>query len=1523
MNNVKSPFVTQDLDVYGGLYTESNPPDLPPGASPLVINCDFQIGTVGIRPGLESVYYYTDFFSEKSPGFAESIAGSHAPNETPWSSPTNVTLGIIGQYTSVLLNPSIINPGAVLDQGVGNAGASTPITIGPVTPSTPNEYAILLEVANNGSDPLFPGGSWSSHYDDHVFAYSFQQLSSTSPISVSVPLTPGSDPWAATLTLFGASSGTPTIVQEKFFSSTFNGGGTNLTATYNVSTTPGSTLLFIYQSRQNNLTRTPAIVSDSLGNTWQTAVLESNGAPGVATVIGVFYAQNNIGGADTITFNLPSASTSLVLLQEISGFTSLVNNNISQILHVLNFPFSIPSTVKILGFELELSGHQTNSAADAILTVALSHPSATSPTFTAQLPNVDGTKIVGSPTTDWGLSLVPSTFNNPNFGFNIVASALSGSSVTFDLYSAKAKVFVTPDPAPSINYLKTFAQTSGEVLNLFLGSDGIMFQENVGTAEGALTGVYTAIEPNSFAQSATQSDREFIAISNLLNGTDIPYTYDGTNFDRCSQVGPGAAPACSTSSAANTILTITQPTAKSDPESPNHVSGVLWSAGAGNTQQGNVLTVYYARTSAQAVDPDLVVGGTVELAHFDPINGQTVNGDYIITSTGQQTPPHAQFARWFFTVTMPSTQFFQSSSGEPSNVNGTYQVTLATMTTASQVPNLEVGSQFSIAGTGGSPPAGYDGTWTVSATPNASQLSITSVSRSANIATYSFSLISGTNPTVGQFVTVTQTLTANGAFNVSNVQISSVSPGSFSISLPGADQSSSAETGSGIIFGTIFKFEPGKVVGNKSGGNIQTTGTIAAGTRKCCYSFLTRNGYITQPSPITTFTVPSGAANLVVTGLATGPSNVIARIIHFTAAEGGNFYNIPQPVSVIDNGVTVINSSTWVLDNTSNSVTLSFSDGVLLAASQIDKQGNNLFETAEIGSPVGFIPYAQRMFIIGEQDKVTNFLNWSFDGGIGGGTGSTSTYPLGWTVDSVDGSGGSVINSPLFGFAYAITNSTGSTQSIYGMITQTAYQDEFKVPIIQASTTYSARVTAAIPTGPTTGNIVVDLFSASIGQALGTFTIPLSSLATTMNIFTGTMLTTELAPVPNDLVLRLYATSIPTATEVTVDRVEIFPTQLPNLDTQVTGSYIGNYEAFDQVTGVVSGSVQNQQPIRSAFVLFDVLYLVKTKSFVAIRNVDGLEPVFWGTPRVVSNSVGTPSIYGVTSGIDTPNSGEEWAIIVGEAGAFIFNGGEPTKLTEEIQQLWNQINWRCGHTLWVQNDIVNRRILIGVPLKTPNTWLPTGFTADNSNPTTPNVVLDLNYKQLNTAGALANSVAVHPTYSGKLITTDYSRKWSVWPISVPAAAFITRSDTTGPIMFGNSAGTGKVYELVADLLEDDGVAIHQKYQTYGFPSTEQEQALGIGSVRKTFEFMTTILDGTGSIAITAIPDKTTSAFAVPLLPNITLPANTDGDIEVPLNITGNRLFFDFDSNAIGSAFELSRMQVAMRQDPWAPLRGQN
>jgi len=1510
------------MELMGGLYTEATPESLPLGASPRVINCDFILGSVFQRPGKQSQFYFGSIFIENVTKSASSVAGSQAPNEAAWSNPTNATKNIPGTYASVTLNfGGGTGPIGPVDKVVtaGSNIAQAGFSVGPITPSLAGEWAFLA-LHSSGTVYAPPFAVF-----DSVSVQASALFTGLNPLTATGNFGGPNQTWAAVLASFFTNGSTPVVFNTNHGNNSASFPVSSMVVNLPHSTVQGHTILVTcYDLGAVNLNNVTAV--DNLGNNY--------------TLIGK--SQNGIGGRDMFLLglaNIPAGITQLTIsksggfasaqceVQEIANFSSPPPTpGVSQILQSLNFAFNIPSTQFVLGMEVEVSGNQSDLTANSILTATVVSGGVTSAPVTGQLPSVDGTIALGQPTSNFGFALTPAFMNSPNLTVNLVASA-SAANAVFNIYAVKLKVFVTPNPPPNFNYIKTFAETGGEVLTLVLGSDGVFYQEDAINAPGVLTGVATNILPDSFAQSATVDDREFIAVSNLQNGTDVPRTYTPPNFDRLSQVGPGAPPAASSSSASNTIVSITQPTVKSDVANPGHLSGILWSAGPGSTAVGNVLTVYYVGTNFQPVaDPDLVIGAGVQLAGIDPSQfaGQTVNGDYIITSVGQGVPPGAAQSRWYFTVTMPSSQSInQANHIEAHAPTGTYQVTTATLTAAAQVPNLEVGGTLQISGTGGAPTAGYDGSWTVNATPNASQLQITSTVLNGNVATYGFNLITGTNPVVGQIITVSGTLNGNGIFNVQNQAISATSPGSFSITLFGPNVSSAAETGSGIIFGTIFQFDPLVIVGNRLGGNLVTTGIISAGVRKVCYSFLTRNGFMTQPSPITTFDVTSGAANLQISNLLTGPSNVIARVIHLTAANGSNFYNIPEPVPINDNGTIVTSTSTWVNDNTTQSVTLSFSDGVLLAADQIDIQGNNLFENIELGSCVALIPYNQRIFAVGEQNKITNLLNFSFDGGI-----TASGAPAGWTVDPTNGAGGSVVSSPVFGNAYQILNSSGISQATYGMITQNAFEDEFLVPIINASTTYSVRVTAQVPTGAAGGNLVVDLFSPSFNKVFGSFTQALSGIATTMQIFTGTLLTTTFAPVPSDLLIRIYATTIANGVEVIIDRIEPFPTETPNLNVQVIGSYSEAFEQFDRLTGIVKANQQNQQPVVSGFVLSGNFYLVKTGSIVAVNSNDTTEPSFWNTPRVISQTVGAVGPYAVSLAIDTKNSGEEWAVIANQAGAFLFQGSQPIKLSEEIQRLWNMINWIVGYTVWVQNDIINRRILIGVPLKalqvdgTVPTWLPVGLFTDN-NPQTPNAILALNYKQLNTANALASDVMIHRSYSGKLIASDIVRKWSIWTVKAPCAAFVQRLDTTTPLFLGNSDHNGKIFALIEGLLQDDGNAVNQIYATAGFMPTEAAEGMQLGVTRFTFEYATMVIDGSGTVVTTVYPNTLDTPYSHVLLPNLALPASTNGDVEMPLNETGSRLFLIFSSNAVGSGYELSRLIVMMTKDPWSPIRGVN
>lgn len=1593
MQNAKPPTqISVPLDLLSGLYTESRPESLPPGASPLCINCDFEVGLVGPRPGKKSEFVLANFTLIDVAAFSDTT-GTTAPWTGTGSGGGSVTLN----NPTPGGNPSAIQPAVSSTLHLGDSAFTVtcypfptagpiymlfPIYIGPLGGVTPTVVSITSstgEIWHRLAGPTlwYDGTQIPDHLNDYELwgVYLPNGLTANWQFTVTMTSGTGSGPALNNIMAFRNCTGVNAVNSvKKTAPGTINGAPitTNqncvIASVSNVIdqgdpgwSIPAGTFLYhndgsspglataIYGSFPSVLTIKPAGTYDPAWTTQlaspydcvltNVAIIPATGAPGYNTSQ-TLEEQNFNVNIPPITF---PAGTPAQQVEQAAGCGS-------------TYALTTPTYPPILGLQVVVDGSQDNLSPDAVITVQLQLPDGTlSPTiYTGQLPLTEGKVTFGAVNDFWGFtSLTAQQLNSPNMKVLVKASATGGELVTFNIVSVALKVWTTNNPPDNINYLKTFAETGGEILNLFLASSGTFYQEDALNLPGVMVPVFTAIEPDSFAQSATVSDREFIAISNLKNGTDIPRVYSPPNFDRLSQVGPGGPCAATTTSAGSSIKSITQNPKVLIPTSSGGTSGswIIWSDSPQDfgtfgtpATPGNVMTWLFPKSfpvpSYIKVGSNIVISGVQNMNGYNPNNGAGSNpAYYTVISVGQPDPNQDYYDA--FSIIIPQTGFYNARF----QAGSAFQATIATLTTTTQVPNLEVGGQFQIAGTGGAPPTGYDGNWTVIDTPNASQLQITSTQLANNVATYGYNLETGTAPVAGETITVAQTLNGNGIFNVRNAVIASANAGSFTINIVSPNITSTPENGTGIIYGTVFTFDPFAIVGNIGAiGQVVVTGEVTAGIRKVCYSFLTRNGFLTQPSPILEFDVPFGANSIAIGKLAIGPPNVVARVIHFTAANGGNFYNIPVPVTVTNNdGTTTKSDSTWILDNTTTNVVLSFTDDVLLASteSEIDIQGNNLFECYELGSCIGVVPYAGRLGIIGEQNKVFNLLNCSFDGGAGvtqgnvgggGGSGTNQTYPLGWTVDPTNGFGGSVASSPLFGSMYVITNASGSPQAVYGLISQPAYQDEFEVAIFQASTTYSVRLTAQLIAGtPTTGNIVIDLYSPALGRALGTYTLPLTSLKAGMTIFSGTLLTTVLAPVPTDLQIRLYATNIENGVSIGIDRIEPFPTEQPNLDRQVILSYAQNYEAFDRVTGIIDASVQNQQPIKSAFVLFDTLYLVKSQSIVAVNDNGSTEPSQW-TVRSISTAIGTTSIYGVTTGIDQPNSGEEWAIIAGRAGVFLFTGGEPIKISEDIQSLWDQINWAYGHTIWVTNDVANRRICIGVPLKTPNTWLPTGIIPDNSNPTTPNVVIALNYKQLNSASALADRPPVRTSYSGKLIATEIVRKWSIWTIQAPAAAFLSRADGTAPLFVGNSAYTGKVYELIDNIeegsdtwLQDDGSPFAQIYTTSGFVKGEEGEGRQMGAQRFQFQYASMTLSGSGSLKLTAFPNSLESPFADVLLPNLALVPNSqqDGDTEIPLNEVGSRLFIQFGAQCVGAAFYLQRLVMVMRQDAWSPVRGIN
>jgi hypothetical protein len=738
---------------------------------------------------------------------------------------------------------------------------------------------------------------------------------------------------------------------------------------------------------------------------------------------------------------------------------------------------------------------------------------------------------------------------------------------------------------------------------------------------------------------------------------------------------------------------------------------------------------------------------------------------------------------------------------------------------------------------------------------------ISAISRASNIVTVATAAPTGLLPTDHVIIAGVTDTTYNGTFPVAS-----------------------------IIDSQHFTYAQTNSNSSSTGGTAAPAGSISAGVHQCAVIFVTRQGYLTRPSPPITWTAGGGMrANVTgIPSVATLP-NIVARILAFTGTGGDLFFY----TTGMDGAPQM-----QIFDNTASSFVVDFSDTALLAGIEAD----SLFQLVELGECAGVIGYSDRLFWWGERNKQNNWDNLTFDGGFGG---VGNNVPLGWTPDATFFAGGSFDSSgkAIWGGDYAILGD-GATAT-RGLMTQSAVSDYNGAPRLQGNTGYSARVRVRMTGALAQGTLHVQIYSASLGISTPGIAVTAAQItAGAWKEFIAAITPTAgFTTIPPDLLLRVYADGTPTSgAGFLVENIEIFPTAAPYNTSLVRASYADDPESYDGVTGFMNVSENDGQTVRAAFLLRERLYLVKDRS-LHVTEDDGVnEPAAW-TINKVSNAVGTPSVAGV-------DVGEDWAVIAGRSGMYIFDGGEPIKISQEIQPLWNTINWAAGKTLWVRVDTLNKRILCGVPTGTA---------------TSPNLILALDYRSLSGAGEIESLGSIlFSTLSGKLYAVGRSRKWCPWNITANSCTLAERSDGTAQVFLGNGlvsgAGNGKIYQLSDTQFSDDGAAINSYYTTYFFLSNDLEQTYQVRSHRKLFAYLALYAEGAGNLNLSAFIDNEAFPTALTALP---LSSPSTKDLEMPINLLGERVAFQVGTNSPGAWFKLERFVPSLLPDPWAPVRGGN
>jgi hypothetical protein len=1046
-----------------------------------------------------------------------------------------------------------------------------------------------------------------------------------------------------------------------------------------------------------------------------------------------------------------------------------------------------------------------------------------------------------------------------------------------------------PAAGASINGLKTYLTPSGSHELMIWDSLGEMFFEN---PDGTLNLINSRPYTGLFYESQTLFGREYQAFFNSLGGFDIPRQWDGTNWDRVSQVGPGVAPQVTNFSPATTVIANAGGGSINIVGSPNGITFVL------HFRQPNppFYNIYYVTVNTTTP------------------HGLNVNS--ITTLSGSTSTPNVNGAHSVLSVNSPTsfTFIFAQASGVTVNGGGGTVTGLSTsaslvrsagvVTAQTSTPhNFAVGWQVQISGIANTTIGGGIAAVTRS---GAGIVTVTTTTPHGLVANSLVAIVGVTNPDTS----------FNGTFTVATVP----SPTTFTYAQAGTAESSGAGTGNvqdiwnttAIILSipttqSFTYLQVGPDDSTTATGGASIVGQIVAGLHNVSVAFITRQGFITKPAPWAQFN--AGGSQLGLVGnIATGPPNIQARLLLFTPtitppATTGSFYSIT--------------STMLIPDNTTTSAIVDFSDQVLISSFQADF----LFTQLELGESAFMLPYNSRTAWLGERNKVQNMVNLTFDGGFG--VVPPTGLPNGWTLDPTNGAGGSsaVANGiiPDWGDAYLITGD-GAT-AIRGKITQSAFQDQLGVAIINSNTKYSVRARVRSGGGLSTGVLHINLQSTSGAFTTFGIVLPAASLTGNFQEFTA-ILTDPLPTPPTDLTLQVYADGTPTnGGGFIVDSIEVFPTGTPYNSSTARISHAFNPESFDGTLSQVQVRPGDGQQLRAGFPLRNNLYLAKDHYLCYVTDDGTNEPASWAVNEVSA-----------TVGICGPNAvdwNEEWAVFAERTGLWMCWGSDPVKITQEIQYdssrtgklSWASIDWTLGHTVWVRIDKINKMILVGVPL------LGGGRTT-----------FMLDYAWLEAAQDTASSPMVtYSAFTGKMLAHGRGRRWAVWNIQANSMWFAERNDGSSVPIFGNSVGNRKVYQQLDCSIQpnDDGVVVNGLWRSAGSPTSMEEQAMQFGAHRKLCGYMKFRAIGVGTLNLAISTTLRTTNLRNYSLQGVGTGygvggygiggygglGGPTGDGERPVNTHGERFYPQVGTSDVNSWFQLERLVLCIKKDATMPVRG--
>jgi hypothetical protein len=267
-------------------------------------------------------------------------------------------------------------------------------------------------------------------------------------------------------------------------------------------------------------------------------------------------------------------------------------------------------------------------------------------------------------------------------------------------------------------------------------------------------------------------------------------------------------------------------------------------------------------------------------------------------------------------------------------------------------------------------------------------------------------------------------------------------------------------------------------------------------------------------------------------------------------------------------------------------------------------------------------------------------------------------------------------------------------------------------------------------------------------------------------------------------------------------------------------------------------------------------------------------------------------------------------------GLYIYTGGAVYKLSQEIQDLFDDLNPAAQGSVWVKNDPVARRFYVALPVN--------GATA-------PNIIYPLDYRELDTASDIASRAPVHISFTGKMICSDLSRKWTKWNVIANCGDLLQRPGGLVAMCVGagngqrpgTSPGFANVYQLKdGKYTDDDYGQVNPYYVTHFVTNHEQEAMLQLGLHRKLFKRYALKITGVGLVQITPLANSMNNPY--PNTQQLPLVADSYVDMGGGLNISTERCAFKIFTLPLpgqtDNGFNMGKFIVTLMQEPMSPIR---